>query len=129
MGYTKKELAIIDAAFAVFVRSISKVMDAEQIGFIDKAYKLALDKYDGKKTISGGLYILSLIEMADRLARVALSLVIGGGIGTPPMLPLAQIYGEKATVITGFRSANAVILQSQCLGESQNRVGCSTSCW
>ncbi len=36
---------------------------------------------------------------------------IGGGIGTPPMLPLAQIYGEKAAVITGFRSANAVILQ------------------
>lgn len=69
MGYTKKELAIIDAAFAVFVRSISKVMDAEQIGFIDKAYKLALDKYDGKKTISGGLYILSLIEMADIAAN------------------------------------------------------------
>lgn len=37
--------------------------------------------------------------------------LIGGGIGTPPMLPLAEIYGEKATVITGFRSANAVILQ------------------
>lgn len=69
MGYTKKELAIIDAAFAVFVRSISKVMDAEQIGFIDKAYKLALDKYDGKKNISGGLYILSLIEMADIAAN------------------------------------------------------------
>ena len=38
-------------------------------------------------------------------------LLVGGGIGTPPMLPLAQAYGEKATVITGFRSANAVILQ------------------
>ncbi len=37
-------------------------------------------------------------------------ILIGGGIGTPPMLPLAQIYGEKATVITGFRSAGAVIL-------------------
>ncbi len=36
---------------------------------------------------------------------------IGGGIGTPPMLPLAQTYGEKSVVITGFRSANAVILQ------------------
>lgn len=38
-------------------------------------------------------------------------ILIGGGIGTPPMLPLAEIYGDKATVITGFRSANAVILQ------------------
>lgn len=37
--------------------------------------------------------------------------LIGGGIGTPPMLPLAQIYKEKATVITGFRNAQAVILQ------------------
>ncbi len=37
--------------------------------------------------------------------------LIGGGIGTPPMLPLAELYGEKATVITGFRSADAVILQ------------------
>lgn len=38
-------------------------------------------------------------------------ILIGGGIGTPPMLPLAEIYGENATVITGFRSADAVILQ------------------
>ncbi|MDE6797764.1 MAG: dihydroorotate dehydrogenase electron transfer subunit [Ruminococcus sp.] len=38
-------------------------------------------------------------------------ILIGGGIGTPPMLSLAGIYGEKATVITGFRNAGAVILQ------------------
>lgn len=38
-------------------------------------------------------------------------ILVGGGIGTPPMLPLAEAYGDKATVITGFRSANAVILQ------------------
>lgn len=37
--------------------------------------------------------------------------LIGGGIGTPPMLPLAKLYGEKAAVISGFRSASAVILQ------------------
>lgn len=37
--------------------------------------------------------------------------LIGGGIGTPPMLRLAEIYGEKATAITGFRNAGAVILQ------------------
>ena len=40
-------------------------MDSEQIGYIVKAYKLALEKYDGRKTISGGLYMLKLIEMAD----------------------------------------------------------------
>lgn len=69
MGYTQKELAIIDAAFDIFIRSVSKVMDAEQIVFIDKAYRLALRKYDGRKTMSGGLFILSLIEMADIAAN------------------------------------------------------------
>ena len=39
-------------------------------------------------------------------------ILIGGGIGTPPMLPLAEIYGEKAVVITGFRGSEAVILRN-----------------
>lgn len=30
-------------------------------------------------------------------------ILIGGGIGTPPMLPLAKIYGVKAVAISGFR--------------------------
>ena len=29
--------------------------------------------------------------------------VVGGGIGNPPMLSLAQIYGARATAICGFR--------------------------
>ena len=37
--------------------------------------------------------------------------LIGGGIGTPPMLPLAKAYGERAVAISGFRNASAVILQ------------------
>lgn len=68
-GYTKRELSIIDTAYRIFIRSVSKVMDAEQIGYIDKAYDLALSKYDGRKTLSGGLYVLSLIEMADIAAN------------------------------------------------------------
>lgn len=39
-------------------------------------------------------------------------ILVGGGIGTPPMLPLAKIYGKKAVVISGFRNAEAVILQN-----------------
>ena len=38
-------------------------------------------------------------------------ILLGGGIGNPPMLPLAQYYQERATVISGFRSAEFVILQ------------------
>lgn len=45
----------------------------------------------------------------DSFKKVVL---IGGGIGTPPMLPLAKFYGEKAVVISGFRNAEAVILQN-----------------
>ncbi|MBO5320448.1 MAG: dihydroorotate dehydrogenase electron transfer subunit [Ruminococcus sp.] len=37
--------------------------------------------------------------------------LIGGGIGTPPMLPIAQVYGEKSVAITGFRNEKAAILQ------------------
>ena len=37
--------------------------------------------------------------------------VVGGGIGNPPMLSLAQVYGARATAICGFRSANIVTLQ------------------
>lgn len=39
------------------------------------------------------------------------AVVVGGGIGTPPLLPLARHYGANATAITGFRNASAVILQ------------------
>ena len=67
--YTEKEKKIIEVAYDVFVQSVSKVMDAEQMGYIDKAYRLALEKYDGRKTLSGGLYILTLIEMADIAAN------------------------------------------------------------
>ncbi|MBC8559370.1 dihydroorotate dehydrogenase electron transfer subunit [Fumia xinanensis] len=39
--------------------------------------------------------------------------LIGGGIGTPPLVPLAGYYGGNATVITGFRNAKAVILDDE----------------
>jgi dihydroorotate dehydrogenase electron transfer subunit len=39
------------------------------------------------------------------------AVIIGGGIGTPPMLAVAKNFGTNSTVITGFRNASAVILQ------------------
>ena len=65
VGYTEKEKTLIEVAFGIFIQSVAKVMDSEQIGYIVKAYKLALEKYDGRKTLSGGLYMLKLIEMAN----------------------------------------------------------------
>lgn len=37
--------------------------------------------------------------------------LVGGGIGTPPMVGLSDLYGEKAVAICGFRNKDAVILQ------------------
>lgn len=51
--------------------------------------------------------------------------LIGGGIGTPPMLPIASYYGEKATVITGFRSADAVILQNDFKSTGAETILCT----
>ena len=67
--YTENEIAIIEVAYKIFIRSLANVMDAEQIMYIEKAYRLALEKYDGKKTLSGGLFVLSLIEMASIAAN------------------------------------------------------------
>ena len=54
----------------------------------------------------------TLLEDAQTVA------LVGGGIGVPPMLPLASYYGEKAVAISGFRSYPQVILQEdlQLLG-------------
>lgn len=58
-------------------------------------------------------------EMADLIAPLGKgfsvlpgkrAILIGGGIGVPPMLELAKQYKESATAILGFRSSTAVIL-------------------
>lgn len=38
--------------------------------------------------------------------------VVGGGIGVPPLLETAKQYGQNAAAFLGFRSADAVILES-----------------
>lgn len=49
--------------------------------------------------------------------------LVGGGIGVPPMLPLARYYGGRATAISGFRSFPQVILQ-----EDLEALGAQTIC-
>ncbi len=50
---------------------------------------------------------------------------VGGGIGTPPMLSIASRYGKNARVISGFRSADAVILQKDLAGAGCETVLCT----
>ena len=49
--------------------------------------------------------------------------LVGGGIGLPPMLPLADYYRNKATAISGFRSFQQIILQ-----EDLEKYGVQTIC-
>ena len=39
------------------------------------------------------------------------TLLIGGGIGVPPLLGAASVLGESAIAVLGFRTKNAVILE------------------
>ena len=118
MGYTEKERALIEVAFDIFIQSVSKVMDSEQIGYIIKAYKLALKKYDGRKTLSGGLYMLRLVEMADiAVNEIGLrSKTIVGiflhGITSESDVTLEYIkehFGERASLIVdGYSKISAI---------------------
>lgn len=53
------------------------------------------------------------------------AVLIGGGIGVPPMFEVAKNYGENATAIIGFRSANAVILDEDFKNIGANLILCT----
>ncbi|MDD2361371.1 MAG: dihydroorotate dehydrogenase electron transfer subunit [Oscillospiraceae bacterium] len=53
------------------------------------------------------------------------AVIVGGGVGTPPLLPVAQFYRENATVITGFRNASASILQDDFAQAGTNYILCT----
>ena len=52
-------------------------------------------------------------------------ILVGGGIGTPPMLPLAQYYTKNATVISGFRNRDTVILQEDFAAAGAKTILCT----
>ncbi len=53
------------------------------------------------------------------------AVIIGGGIGNPPMLPIAEHYGKNAVVISGFRNASAVILQKDFADTGAETILCT----
>lgn len=56
---------------------------------------------------------------------ISSAVLVGGGIGAPPMLTLAEIFGEKCTVISGFRSAGAAILQEDFIKTGARALLCT----
>ncbi len=53
------------------------------------------------------------------------AVIIGGGIGNPPLLPIAVHYGGSATVISGFRNSSAVILQKDFASTGADVILCT----
>ncbi len=53
------------------------------------------------------------------------AVIIGGGIGVPPMLSVAENFGSNATVINGFRNAAAVILQHDFIDTGAETILCT----
>lgn len=53
------------------------------------------------------------------------AVMIGGGIGTPPLLPLCRHYGKNGTLISGFRNASAMILQEDAAAFGATAIGCT----
>lgn len=63
--YSQSEIQKIENSYSVLVSTLKQNMNEEQLDFIDKAYALTLEKYDGKRTMSGKPYMLHLIELAE----------------------------------------------------------------
>ena len=60
-----------------------------------------------------------------RLDEYKSAVIIGGGIGAPPMLAVAEKFGSSSTVITGFRNAAAVILQEDFKSTGAETILCT----
>lgn len=53
------------------------------------------------------------------------AVIIGGGIGNPPMLAVAEHFRKNASVISGFRNASAVILQDDFAATGAETILCT----
>lgn len=52
-------------------------------------------------------------------------ILVGGGIGNPPMLSLAKEYGARAVAICGFRTASIVTLQKEFQASGAETILCT----
>lgn len=64
------------------------------------------DELDMIAPLGNGFTIIPELSQDKRI------IVVGGGIGVPPLLGVAQEYKDKAVAITGFRTKEKVILSS-----------------
>lgn len=53
------------------------------------------------------------------------AVIIGGGIGVPPMVEVGKFYGENASCIIGFRSSENVILEQDFIANKNKTFVCT----
>lgn len=75
--------------------------------------------------LESGMYVDLLGPLGNgfpQLSPDARVILAGGGIGVPPLLSLAQIYGKNATALLGFRNKGSLILEGEFATECDTRV-------
>jgi dihydroorotate dehydrogenase electron transfer subunit len=134
---SKKRLA--DGVFD-FTLSASEIADSAQAGqfaavaaagfTLRRPISIAgIDKGKGEIRLiievrGKGTKAISQLEAGDRADILAplgrgfdlgynTAVVVTGGIGAPPLLPVAEKYGRGCVVLSGFRNASAVILTDE----------------
>jgi dihydroorotate dehydrogenase electron transfer subunit len=89
------------------------------VGKIDGTVGIAFEvRGDGtavlmKKQTGDTLDILGPLGKGFSVSDYKHPLLIGGGIGVPPVMSCAYVYGAAATLIAGFRNKNTVILTDE----------------
>lgn len=61
----------------------------------------------------------SLLEKDKR------ALILGGGVGVPPLLPLAQYYGKNSSTVLGFQCEGVVMLKEDFLRTGSELILCT----
>lgn len=74
-----------------------------------------------RRPVGHTLDVMGLLGNGFSMKPEGRYLLVGGGIGVPPMVGCAQYTGGKSTAVVGFRSQEKIILQKQ-LEESCGKV-------
>lgn len=84
-------------------------------GTITIVFAIRGDGTEALAALSAGDFVNMLAPLGHgfSLPQAKRVILVGGGIGVPPMLTLARHYRARAVMISGFRSADAVILQKE----------------